>query len=45
MATGLPEKPPVLFEIQVLAMQKDKQSPKKKSVRNLGKLIQIFFRL
>ena len=45
MATGFHEKPPVLFEIHVQAMQKDKHSPKKKSIRNLGMLIQIFFRL
>lgn len=42
MATGFHEKPPVLFEIHVQAMQKDKQSPKKKSISNLGMLIQIF---
>jgi hypothetical protein len=39
---GLHEKPLVLFEIHVETMQKDKQSPKKKTIRNLGMLIQIF---
>jgi hypothetical protein len=43
MATGFHEKPPVLFEIHEQELQKDKQSPKKKSIRNLGMLIQIFF--
>jgi hypothetical protein len=39
MAIGFHEKPPVIFEIHVQTMHKDKQSPKKKSIRNLGMLI------
>jgi len=47
MTIELHEKPPVLFEIHVQAVQNDKQSPKKKSIRNPGLVIQMFsdFRL